>query len=104
MKKNVVLKFLLALNKLGSSNGETKPRSCLAAFSLVDLLEEVQEVHSVHGTIDILIKIVIQRDFLASDAEIIAEFVDQRIRRIGGITRTQTVIPGISKVKEGFIV
>ena len=66
-------------------------------------INEVQEVHSVHGTIDILVKIVLKRDFLASDAEIIAEFVDQRIRRISGINRTQTVIPGISRVKEGFI-
>jgi len=66
-------------------------------------LDEVQEVHSVHGTIDVLAKIVLKRDFLASDAEIIAEFVDQRIRRIHGINRTQTVIPGISRVKEGFM-
>ncbi|MBU0465364.1 MAG: ParB N-terminal domain-containing protein [Proteobacteria bacterium] len=65
-------------------------------------INEVQEVHSVHGTIDILMKIVLKRDFLASDAEIIAEFVDQRIRKIAGINRTQTVIPGISRVKEGF--
>jgi len=67
-------------------------------------MDEVQEVHSVHGTIDILIKIVLRRDFLASDAETLAEFVDQHIRRIKGISRTQTIIPGISKVKEGFMV
>lgn len=66
-------------------------------------LDEVQEVHSVHGAIDVLAKIVLKRDFLASDAEIIAEFVDQRIRKIHGINRTQTIIPGISKVKEGFM-
>ncbi len=66
-------------------------------------LDEVQEVHSVHGIIDILVKIVLKRDFLASDAEIIAEFVDQHIRRISGINRTQTVIPGISRVKENFL-
>ena len=66
-------------------------------------INEVKEVHSVHGTIDILVKIVLERDFLASDAEIIAEFVDQRVRKIPGINRTQTVIPGISRVKEGFI-
>ncbi len=65
-------------------------------------LEEVQEVHSVHGIIDILAKVVLKRDFLASDAEIIAEFVDQRVRRINGINRTQTIIPGISKVKKVF--
>ena len=66
-------------------------------------INEVREVHSVHGTIDILVKIVLERDFLASDAEIIAEFVDQRIRKIAGINRTQTVIPGISRVKDGFV-
>ncbi|MDD9301990.1 MAG: ParB N-terminal domain-containing protein [Desulfobacter sp.] len=65
-------------------------------------LDEVQEVHSVHGTIDILVKVVLKRDFLASDAETIAEFVDQNIRRLEGINRTQTIIPGISKVKMGF--
>ena len=66
-------------------------------------LDEVQEVHSVHGTIDILVKIILKRDFLASDAEIIAEFVDQRIRKIHGINRTQTIIPGISRVKDGWM-
>ncbi len=67
-------------------------------------LDEVQEVHSVHGTIDVLAKIVLRRDFLASDAETIGEFVEQKIRRINGVTRTQTIIPGLSKVKEGFMV
>jgi hypothetical protein len=66
-------------------------------------IDEVQEVHAVHGGIDILVKVVLKRDLLASDAEIIAEFMDQRIRRINGIKRTQTIIPGMSKVKEGFI-
>jgi DNA-binding Lrp family transcriptional regulator len=75
-------------------------------YKVIDELfsrDEIQEVHSVHGTIDILVKIVLKRDFLASDAEIISEFVDQNIRRIEGINRTQTIIPGISKVKEGFM-
>lgn len=66
-------------------------------------LDEIQEVHSVHGSIDVLAKAVLRRDFLASDAEIIAEFVDQHIRKLNGIRRTQTIIPGISKVKEGFM-
>ena len=66
-------------------------------------IEEVQEVHSVHGTIDLLVKIILKRDFLASDAETIAEFLDHKIRRINGINRTQTIIPGISMVKETFI-
>jgi len=72
-------------------------------YKVIDELfsrDEIQEVHSVHGTIDILVKIVLKRDFLASDAEIISEFVDRNIRRIDGINRTQTIIPGISKVKD----
>jgi DNA-binding Lrp family transcriptional regulator len=65
-------------------------------------LEEVREVHAVHGSIDLLVKVVLQRDFLTSDAETIAEFLDQHIRKIEGIKRTQTMIPGRSLVKERF--
>ncbi|MCA1795358.1 MAG: Lrp/AsnC ligand binding domain-containing protein [Desulfotignum sp.] len=76
-----------------------------AEFTLSDklfALEEVQEVHAVHGSIDLLVKVVLQRDFLTSDAETIAEFLDQHIRKIAGIKRTQTMIPGRSLVKENF--
>jgi len=66
-------------------------------------LEEIQEVHSVHGSIDILIKMILKRDFLASDAETLGEFVDHHIRPIPGINRTQTIIPGLSKVKNLFM-
>jgi len=66
-------------------------------------MDEIKEIHSVHGTIDILVKVILQRDFLASDAETIAEFMDQRVRQLSGVKRTQTLIPGISKVKEEFI-
>lgn len=63
-------------------------------------LEGIQEAHSVHGTIDIIAKITLNRDLLASDAEVIAEYVEKRIRTIPGISSTQTVIPGISREKE----
>ncbi|MCK5541476.1 MAG: ParB N-terminal domain-containing protein [Desulfobacterales bacterium] len=65
-------------------------------------VEGVSEVHSVHGNIDILIKIKLIRDLLASDAETIGEFVDKRIRSIQGVDSTQTIIPAISKVKDQF--
>ncbi len=65
-------------------------------------LDEVREVHTIHGSVDLLVKVVLQRDFLTSDAETIAEFLDQRIRKIEGIKRTQTMIPGRSLVKESF--
>lgn len=62
-------------------------------------LEEVLEVHSVHGNIDILVKIVLTRDLLSSDAEVIGSFVQDKIRKINGIISSQTLIPSISKIK-----
>lgn len=63
-------------------------------------LKEVQEVHSVHGEIDLLVKIMLTRDLLSSDAEIIGQFVHGKIRSISGISSTVTLIPGVSKMKE----
>ncbi len=71
-------------------------------FKVVDklfALPEVREVHSIHGSIDILIKIVLTRDLLSSDAEVIGQFVHARVRQIDGILSTQTLIPGTSKIK-----
>jgi len=60
-------------------------------------LPEVLEVHSIHGNIDILIKIVLTRDLLSSDAEVISQFVYEKVRQIDGILSTQTLIPGTSR-------
>ncbi len=62
-------------------------------------LPEVREVHSIHGSIDILIKVVLTRDLLSSDAEVIGQFVHAKVRQINGIKSTQTLIPGSSKIK-----
>jgi hypothetical protein len=62
-------------------------------------LEEVREVHSVHGSIDLIIKVVLRRDLLSSDAEVISQYVQDKIRRVPGILSTQTLIPGLSRVK-----
>ena len=62
-------------------------------------LPEVQEIHSVHGNVDLIAKIVLSRDLLTSDAETISHFVNENIRQIQGIVSTQTLIPGISRVK-----
>jgi DNA-binding Lrp family transcriptional regulator len=64
-------------------------------------LEEVKEIHGVHGEVDILVKVILTRDILSSDAEIIGEFVHNKIRSLQGIISTQTLIPGVSKVKGG---
>jgi len=61
--------------------------------------EEVKELHSVHGDVDIIAKIVLTRDMLSSDAEIIGNFVHDNIRGISGVSSTQTLIPGHSKMK-----
>ncbi len=63
-------------------------------------LEEVREVHSVHGDVDILVKVVLTRDLLSSDAEIISQFVHEKVRQLPGVNRTNTLIPGLSRIKE----
>ena len=62
-------------------------------------LEEVKEVHSVHGDVDIVVKVVLTRDLLSSDAEIISQFVHEKVRQLPGVISTKTLIPGISKIK-----
>lgn len=62
-------------------------------------LEEVKEVHSVHGNVDIIAKVVLKRDLVSSDAETIGDFVHNRIRQLAGVISTQTLIPGYSKQK-----
>jgi uncharacterized ParB-like nuclease family protein len=71
-------------------------------YSLVDKLfklEAVQEVHSVHGSVDIIAKIVLKRDLVASDAETIGDFVHNKLRKMSGVISSQTLIPGYSKQK-----
>ena len=63
-------------------------------------LEEVKEVHSVHGSIDVIAKLVLTRDLVSSDAEVISRYVQKNIRHIPGVLSTQTLIPGVSKIKE----
>lgn len=62
-------------------------------------LPEVVELHSVHGSIDLILKAVLSRDLLASDAEVISNFTHSSLRRMKGILSTQTLIPGLSMVK-----
>lgn len=62
-------------------------------------LPEVDELHSVHGSIDLIIKATLSRDLLTSDAEVISQFTHLSLRRMRGIQSTQTLIPGVSLVK-----
>jgi hypothetical protein len=63
-------------------------------------LEPVREIHSVHGDVDMLVKVELTRDLLSSDAEIISQFVHEEIRQVPGVISTTTLIPGISRIKE----
>ncbi|MGD8960953.1 MAG: Lrp/AsnC ligand binding domain-containing protein [Desulfobacterales bacterium] len=62
-------------------------------------LDEVKEVHSVHGNVDVIAKIVLKRDLVSSDAETIGDFVHNKIRQISGVISSQTLIPGYSQQK-----
>ena len=62
-------------------------------------LPEVVELHSVHGSIDLILKAVLTRDLLASDAEVISNFTHSKLRRMKGVVSTQTLIPGLSLEK-----
>lgn len=62
-------------------------------------LDEVKEVHSVHGDVDLVVKVVLTRDLLSSDAEVISQFVHEKVRQLPGVVSTKTLIPGVSKIK-----
>jgi hypothetical protein len=69
-------------------------------FDKLLALDEVREVHSVHGSIDIIVKVTLVRDLLSSDAELLSQFILSTIRKWTGVISTQTLIPGISKIKD----
>ena len=62
-------------------------------------LQEVREIYSVHGDVDLLVKVELTRDLLSSDAEVISQFVHEKVRQLPGINSTNTLIPGFSKLK-----
>ncbi|MBW2659531.1 MAG: Lrp/AsnC ligand binding domain-containing protein [Deltaproteobacteria bacterium] len=66
-------------------------------------MEEIQEVHNVHGVFDLIAKIMMKRDLLASDAEIIGQFLNGKVRQVKDVTKTQTLIPISSKEKKPIL-
>jgi len=59
--------------------------------------EAVQEVHCVPGEFDIIAKIVMERDMLLSDSEVVGQFIHENVRSISDVTQTQTIIPIATK-------
>ncbi len=77
-----------------------KPKNEFDIMEKLFAMDEVKEVHSVHGDVDMLVKITLSRDLLASDAEIIGHFVHDLVVRLPGVVSTQTLIPGASRLKD----
>lgn len=69
-------------------------------FDKLLALEEVREVHTVHGSIDMIAKITLMRDLLSSDAELLSQFIQSTIRVWKGVVSTQTLLPGMSRIKD----
>ncbi|MEE4164661.1 MAG: Lrp/AsnC ligand binding domain-containing protein, partial [Desulfocapsaceae bacterium] len=97
MNKDEYPEMLRSITAFITMNVEAKGE--LKVVEKLFALPEVKEVHSIHGSIDILAKIVLTRDLLSSDAEVIGHFVHESVRQIPGILSTQTLIPGTSKIK-----
>ncbi len=76
-----------------------KPKNEFVVMEKLFALDEVKEVHSVHGDVDMLVKILLTRNLLASDAEIIGQFVHDTVIQLPGVVSTQTLIPGASRIK-----
>ncbi len=89
MKRDITI-FILA-----NVDGTQEQRLLDKLFAL----PEVVELHSVHGSIDLVIKATLTRDLLASDAEVISQFTHSSLRCMKGIISTQTLIPGLSMLK-----
>jgi hypothetical protein len=97
MKKEEYPEMLRSITAFIMMNVEAKRE--LKIVDRLFALPEVKEIHSVHGSIDILVKIKLTRDLLSSDAEVIGQFVHEKVRQVDGILSTQTLIPGTSKIK-----
>lgn len=89
MKRDITIFILINVD------GQQEPRLIDKLFNL----PEVMELHSVHGSIDLVVKATLRRDLLVSDAEVISQFTHSSLRCMKGVLSTQTLIPGISLVK-----
>ena len=77
-----------------------KPASEKEIMKKLYAYNEVRELHYVPADFDIIAKIVLERNLLFSESEVVRQFVQEKVRRIPGITWTQTIIPLSSQIKE----
>jgi hypothetical protein len=86
------ISFFVLVNVRGCKKDQTISRKLFE-------LEEVREIHTIHGNVDLLVKIKLKRDLLTTDSENIYDFISQQIGNLDGVITTQTLIPGKSLVK-----
>ncbi len=71
-----------------------------ALLEKMKALPEIREIYDVHGTFDMMIKLILHRDLLSSDAELVTRFTQETIRQWKGIISTHTLIPGMAIIKD----
>ncbi len=60
---------------------------------------EIREVHTVLGGYDLIAVMEVERGFIKPAADKVAEILKAKVRKIAGISHTETLIPISSKVK-----
>lgn len=60
---------------------------------------EIRKVHTVLGGYDLIAVMEVERGFIKPAADKVAEILKAKVRKIAGISHTETLIPISSKVK-----
>lgn len=61
---------------------------------------EIRKVHIVLGGYDLIAVMEVERGFIKPAADKVAEILKAKVRKITGISHTETLIPVSSKVKD----
>ena len=61
---------------------------------------EIRKVHTVFGKYDLIAVMEVERGFIKPAADKVAEILKAKVRKIAGISHTETLIPISSKVKD----
>ena len=61
---------------------------------------EIRKVHTVFGKYDLVAVMEVERGFIKPAADKVAEILKAKVRKIAGISYTETLIPVTSKVKD----
>lgn len=61
---------------------------------------EIRKVHTVFGKYDLIAVMEVERGFIKPAADKVAEILKAKVRKIAGISYTETLIPVTCKVKD----